>query len=172
MCKLPLSVCKRPGHPPGAGGNCLLESVKDDFGAHSVGDREPEHSRGALVADGAHVRLAITDAHLRYVRDPRLVSPFGVKVPVHQFGWVRSCRVGPGRGLDSLGLTPTMPSLAIRAATVLWLIRSPASLRSAVTGGDPSMPRDCLWKLMVLKSRSAPRTSLGSARRYRAVLPR
>jgi hypothetical protein len=39
--------------------------------------------------------------------------------------------------LNSFGLTPTMPRLAMRVATVLWLTRSPVSCRSVVTRGDP-----------------------------------
>ena len=39
--------------------------------------------------------------------------------------------------LKSRGLTPTIPRLAMRAATVLRLTRSPASWRSKVIRGAP-----------------------------------
>ena len=113
------------------------KSVQDDLGAHVVGDREPEHPRRALVADGAHVGLAITDAHIGDVRSPQFVDAVGVEVPVHQVRRVAGGGSGLVVTLNSLGLTPTMPRLAMRAATVLWLTRSPASCRSVVIRGDP-----------------------------------
>ena len=39
--------------------------------------------------------------------------------------------------LNRRGLTPTIPRLAMRAATVLWLTCSPASCRSRVIRGAP-----------------------------------
>ena len=52
-----------------------------------------------------------------------------------------SGKVAAGSGLvvtlKRRGLTPTMPRLAMRAATVLWLTRSPASCRSRVIRGAP-----------------------------------
>jgi hypothetical protein len=51
----------------------------------------------------------------------------------------------------------------MRAATVLRLTRSPASRKSVVIRGAPYVPLEILWELMILASRPARRTSLGSA---------
>ncbi len=52
-----------------------------------------------------------------------------------------SGNVAAGSGLvvtlKRRGLTPTIPRLAMRAATVLWLTCSPASCRSRVIRGAP-----------------------------------
>ena len=64
--------------------------------------------------------------------------PSGWKSRLHQVGrgrW-RSDR-GVVVTLKRRGLTPTIPRLAMRAATVLWLTCSPASCRSRVIRGAP-----------------------------------
>ena len=92
----------------------------------------PVRDEAGLIASRS-ARAAVPVA----LRDLGTLMPSGQKSRLTRSGGYGA----PGSGLvvtlNSRGLTPTMPSAAMRAATVPSLTATPASCRSPVTRGDP-----------------------------------
>lgn len=111
--------------------------VMVDFSKRSIhyGRSAPTRLFTSTTSDVLGIRAPNLDSHTQVI--PSSTPPTLVQLPRHTSPLSSTCKTGPGVSSEVLSVTPASPSnMAFRAATIIGLAASSASIQSLTTYSD------------------------------------